>query len=203
MAKSKLVVAVDCDDTLVPAASRIMDEYYNLYSVRVPVDDFYARDSEIWGVGDYSEAIKRVDDILFRPGFMGSIQPFDDAKEVIERLRQKGVEWHIVTGRSDKIEQITIDMANQYFPGLFKSIEHTNYFDSNRIRSKGEVCQQINADVLIDDHVDHLENALSGFGLKHAIIYGDYGWNRNAQVLNTKRCRNWLEVEDEINNLLG
>ncbi len=45
-------------------------------------------------------------------------------------------------------------MLDQYFPGVFQSIECTGFFDG-KARSKADVCKQLGADLLIDDHLHH------------------------------------------------
>jgi hypothetical protein len=92
-------------------------------------------------------------------------------------------------------------MLDKYFPGCFTSIEHTNYFHQSKSRSKGEVCQQIGADVLVDDHIVHGESVLS-HGVERVIVFGNYPWNASDKLVQGMiRCNDWSAVEQEIERM--
>lgn len=195
----RLVIAIDCDDVLVPTASWIIRAYNTKYSTNLSVDDFYARDPLTWRVDNFDEAVQRVGE-LFQAIDRATFTPFEDAITVVKKLADDGHELHLVTGRSPTLEPITNAMAEKYFNGCFESIEHTGHFDKIS-RSKGEVCTQISADILIDDHLDHLSSVLEA-GLKEVILFGDYAWNQKADLPSgVRRCVDWPAVEREVTRI--
>jgi 5'(3')-deoxyribonucleotidase len=76
-----------------------------------------------------------------------------------------------------------------HFLGAYENID----FDSSHKKTKDEICVRLGADYLIDDQPKHVLSAYkAGVG---AILFGDYGWNRNVLVDDgVKRARNWDEV---------
>lgn len=203
MAYEKLVIAVDCDDVLVPTAEVIVREYNALYGTTVKLEAFYD-DSDNWQTSSQEEAVRRVDKIL-KAGRTDDISPTPEVVESIKQLVKRGHELHLVTGRQDYMEPATRRLLSNYFPDMFKTIEHTNYYaasDSAAIRrTKGEVCRAIGASVLIDDHIVH-GNAVLDAGVSDVIIFGDYPWNRRQSLVDGMvRCASWSETLDEIDRI--
>ncbi len=98
-------------------------------------------------------------------------------------------------------------MINQYLPGVFTSLEFTNYYleegSGLLSRTKGEVCAAIGADILVDDHILHGSSVLQ-HGVKEVIVWGDYPWNRR-QVLEQGmvRCVKIKELFRERERILA
>lgn len=195
----RLVIAIDCDDVLVPTAHWIVDTYNATYGTSIDVKDFYTNDLAIWETTTHEEASARVGALLKTPEY-AMVEPFSDAVSVIQRLAKEH-ELHLVTGRAKYLEPVTHAMLEGKFPGCFVSVEHTGYFEGEK-RGKGEVCAQLNADILVDDHVVHLQDVLAA-GLKEVILFGDYPWNQAAENLpvGAKRCMDWFEVEKEVERI--
>lgn len=199
MPREKCTVAVDCDDTLIPTAQALIDAYRREYGVAVSADDFYSANPAVWGVEEYGEAVERVGTLLRNADFMHSIEPFDDAVGAIDRLASADIDLYIVTGRSHEIEHVTNEMIDTHFPGMFKGVEHTNHFQVGKRRTKGKVCRELGAHLLVDDHSEHIDSVLDEGGLDGAIVYGEYGWNSRYAVGGLAvRCANWTEVEAEV-----
>lgn len=189
----RLVLAFDCDDVLVRTSNIIVEKYNRLYGTSVELDAFYRR-GDTWQAESNDEAIRRVDAIL-RAGTIDEIIPDMEAVRALNHL-STAHELHLVTGRQDYMEPATLRLLDTYFPGCFTGVEHTNYItvaDSGyRRRSKGEVCSQIGADVLIDDHVVHGESVLAA-GVGEVIVFGDYPWNNSLELpTGMRRCLRWF-----------
>lgn len=184
----RLVLAFDCDDVLVRTSNIIVEKYNRLYGTSVELDAFY-RKGDTWQAESNDEAIRRVDAIL-RGGTIDEIIPDMEAVSALNHL-STAHELHLVTGRQDYMEPATLRLLDTYFPGCFTSVEHTNYItvaDSGyRRRSKGEVCSQIGADVLIDG-----ESVLAA-GVGEVIVFGDYPWNNSFELpTGMSRCLSWF-----------
>lgn len=194
----KLVIAIDCDDVLVPTAPWIIDRYNKIYDTNVHVADFYSKDITIWKTATYDEAARRVGALLREEDY-SVIEPFSDAIEILQRLSEVH-ELHMVTGRAKYLESITLSMLEKAFPGCFQTVQHIGYFEGAK-KNKGDVCQELHADILIDDHITHLQDVLAA-GLKKVILFGDYPWNQTEKSQkNITRCVDWRSVEKEISKI--
>lgn len=199
----RLVIAIDCDDVLMPTAEAILDDYNERFGTHVGFEHFYdTTDSSlhIWGVKSRDEAIGRVAEFLHSERH-DNIVPDAEAIRAIPLLAAQH-ELHLVSGRMDSLKPATERMLQTHFPGFFKSIEHTNFITplgSKLIRrSKGDLCKAINADILIDDHPHHGNSALAA-DIGRVILFGDYAWNKLSILPNNMvHCRDWPKVIAEV-----
>lgn len=202
--QKRLVIAIDCDDVLITTARHILDYYNERFGTQVGFEHFYdTSDSslDIWGVASRDEAIQRVAQFLHSDKH-AEIAPDPEVILAIKSLARQH-ELHLVSGRLDSLRPVTERMLQDYFPGCFKTIEHTNFIaplgtDIIR-RSKGDICRSINADILVDDHPHHASAALAA-DVKKVILFGDYAWNRRETFAGgVVRCENWPSAIKEIN----
>lgn len=205
MAKERrLTIAIDCDDVIVPTATGIIENYNHRFHTELTLEDFYKIDANNrWGTDDKEVAMNRVNEFL-RSKEHAEMAPFQDAVVAINGLA-KNHELHLVTGRASFLEEMTKDMLNTYFPGCFASIEHTNFIVTTEsglvTRSKGEVCRDLDADVLVDDHIVHGESVLTA-GVEEVIVFGSYPWNQADDLPpGMIRCNNWDETIGEITRI--
>lgn len=197
----RLIIAIDCDDVLVPTAPAVISAYNEKYSTALGLEDFYGQDPARWGVKDLRHVSDRVGEFL-QSDEHAKIIPDDYTVEVVQDLASRH-ELHLVTGRGQILEQLTLKMITKYFPGCFKSIELTNFYDETHRRSKGDVCRELGADILVDDHIEHIHSVLA-VGMKEVIVFGDYPWNQAEQLpAGATRCRDWNEVRKEIRRVAG
>ena len=190
----RLVIAVDCDDVLTPSADKIVEMYNRQFGTNVSLADSQNSGAD-WQaspgqIGDRIYDIQLTDEYL-------RVKPFQDAIEVCRRLA-KSHDLHLVTARPGRIMATTIAMLENHFKGIFQEIEHIG-IDGN----KGEICRNLQADALIDDNIRHLE-AAKVCGVESLIWFGDYPWQDSlAPSSHTSRCRDWYEVEREIERVAG
>lgn len=195
----RLVIAVDCDDVLMPTAERIVTAYNRDYGTHLQLEHFYSPATlDTWGTDNDQVAIERVGRFLRSSEFAG-LEPYPEAILAIQKFAANH-ELHLVTGRPDYLEPVTRKTLDQYFPGCFMSVEHTSYYEGKNKRSKGEVCAKLNADVLVDDHIAHGMSVLES-GLQAVIVFGQYAWNQGNILPGMTRCADWLFVESEIDRI--
>ncbi|HEU4715592.1 MAG TPA: hypothetical protein VFS14_02055 [Candidatus Saccharimonadales bacterium] len=196
----RLVIAVDCDDVLLPTSQAIINDYNRRFGTSLTLEDMYQPATlDRWGTDEDDVAIERVNEFL-RSEEHARLAPDPAAVESIHWLAERH-ELHLITGRADFLKEATAQLLDTFFKGCFTSIEHTNYIVASTStavrRSKGDVCANINATVLIDDHLVHAEDALRT--LDRVIVFGDYPWNRRDVLLDGMvRCIDWLSVTKEI-----
>lgn len=204
----RLVIAIDCDDVLTDTLPQVVKDFNQMYGTKVGLEHMYVDHNTIpavFGVKTGQEAIQRFHAIYKQKGYYEALKPIEGAVEAIKTLAQEH-ELHVVTGRQSFLEAATIYTLDSYFPDMFTSVEHTNYYkDDNETsgihRSKAEVCLEISADVLIDDHVVHGEDVLKA-GVKQVILFGSYPWNqRDEHVLGMVHCLNWPSTLKRIEEI--
>ena len=187
----RLIIAIDCDDVIVPTVALHLDHYNKTYGTHIEPKDFYSNDLSLWDVPDTATAIRRVEDYTKTPEYQHA-KPFTESIDAIRELG-KYHELHLVTGRPDFLTTATTNMLTQYFPDLFSSLEFTNFFHE-KARSKADVCTQLNADYLIEDHLHHAQ-LVAACGTK-VLLFGDYPWNQTDKPLpaNITRVPDWSAV---------
>jgi len=204
MTQRRLIIAVDCDDVLVPTARHIIDDYNERFGTQVGFEHFYDMTDatlDIWGAESREEAVERVADFLHSDKH-SKITPDSEAVLAIKKLAAEH-ELHLVSGRVDALKPVTERMLYTYFPDCFQTIEHTNFIapkDTKLVRrSKGDICRAIGADILIDDHPHHAESALAA-NVGKVILFGEYAWNRLDIVpQGMVHCKDWLQAIEEVN----
>ena len=205
MKARSLVIAIDCDDVLVPAGQITIDAYNSTYGTEIGLADLYDSPPEVWGVHEVDEVLKRLD-VCLSASSDKFLQPFPEVAASIKRLAAKH-ELHLVTGRRDFLEPITRSTLDTFFTGCFRTIEHTNHYapsgEAHLRRSKGEVCRQLGADILIDDHIAHIKSAIDA-GVPNAILFGEYPWSKTDTLpAGVTHCRDWSAAEAEIERIAG
>ena len=193
--RNKPVVAIDCDDVIISTAPNIINHYNLTYGTNIELKDYYSNDEQLWGA-DRNTFMARIHNYLSTPEYQ-SLKPFQDAIDTIHALSDS-YELHVVTARPDLLAEITKLMLNEHFPDLFTSIVFTNHFTNKNI-SKADVCSQLNASYLIDDHLHHAELAASS-GLP-VLLFGNYPWNQSTTLSDLiTRVNDWQQVRDILLN---
>ena len=191
----QLVIAIDCDDVLIPTTPYFVRAYNERYGTHATLQDARTPNPEIWGASEQ--------DILHRWHQLTENQEYRELKpsledvQVLRRLADSHV-LHLVTARKDSEREFTQKVISQSLDGIFNAMDFVGWDGS-----KGDICQRIQADVLIDDNGHHLLDAL-GCGLPNgsAILFGDYPWNVDYRdQAGVVFCKNWLEVEREIERI--
>ena len=193
--KKRLIIAVDIDDVLIATSSYVVEFYNNTYGTHIGLEEMYSENLKRWGVSDRATSIARVEQYLGTEEFQ-CLPPLKSTLASVGRLSQKH-RLHIVTGRSTIIETATRDTINKHFPDIFQSVVFTNLYNQ-KVRNKAEVCQEICADLLIEDHLGHAL-PVAGAGIT-VLLFGNYPWNQTDKLpANVHRVKNWHEAEEFIN----
>lgn len=193
----RLIIAIDCDDVLIPTTQYLVDNYNRQFGSSVTLARAHESGNDEWGA-DRATVFQRLADIQKGDEY-ARIEPHDEAIAAVRRLASHH-ELHLITAREPSVEAVTLAMLDQYLKGCFTSIEHVG-----NARSKGEVCRAVRADVLIDDNIKHLVSALEcGVPFGGAIHFGDYPWNHVAVLPDgVAQCHTWQAVETEIAHFVG
>lgn len=188
----RLIIAIDCDDVLLRTTTFFVTAYNKIYGTKVTLKDAHTSGSP-WGVSG-PELESRLAELMETDEYK-QLSPTDEEVAVLKELSSNH-EMHVVTARRTHERELTQHMLDTYFPGIFSSLELVGFTGS-----KGDVTQRIHADVLVDDNVRHLADAVShGLPEAGALLFGDYPWNMSEET-NVVRCSSWKNVKKEIDRL--
>lgn len=192
----QLVIAVDCDDVLVATTPYFIEAYNERYGTSVALEDAHNMSYKIWGANP-ELIIQRLDELTMTDEYK-ALGPVEDEVDVLERLSEYHA-LHLVTARKPEEYDLTQAMIDRDLPDVFESLDFVGWTGS-----KGEVCKRIGADILVDDSIRHLHDALKwGLPKGHALLFGDYPWNAvdSAQLKGIRRCPTWQDVEQVVNEI--
>lgn len=196
----KPVIAIDIDDTIAESTEslRLMvnertgaDISFDAYRVAGDYWGYYERVWEAHGVvnqfkySDYEqEMVKDQSFVPLLPGAQFAIGKLLENYKVI-----------LITARHPSWESVTRDWLVQAFPGASLAL----YFSRSHAEAdgitKGKLCAQLSACLLIDDSIEHCRSAMTE-GIQ-SVLFGEYGWQVNAEKDMT-RCRDWQAVLDYV-----
>lgn len=190
----RLVIAVDCDDVLVATTPFFIDAYNEKYGTQVPHSFAQVDDESVWGVEE-PVVVERWRGLMETDAYK-QLGPSMEEAVVLRDLASRH-ELHLVTARREHERELTQEMLHRELEGVFTSMEFVGFTGS-----KGEVCQRIGADVLIDDNAHHLHDSIEkGLSANGAILFGDYPWNAEVDATNLQRCHTWQDVAEYIHDL--
>lgn len=193
-------IAIDIDDTL----SSFIAEFLKWYNIKLGTsydfNDFKDYYWPNWMDVTEKEAVKSVHDFFETEEFK-NLPVLDGAKEWVEQMSEK-YELYIVTARQTIVERITRDWLDKNFADKFKEVVFGNHYALNGVRGpgKGELCEKLGCEVLIDDNFYHLES-LEKHGIKAVLL--DRPWNKEIKDSEyVKRAYNWDEASKYLEEYL-
>lgn len=188
----KLVIAVDCDDVLVRSTPFFVETYNQIYGTNVTLDTAHDN-AAAWGVDNTTVAARLAE--LMETQAYKNLSPSNEEVTILNAL-SKDHELHVITARRPHERDLTQLMLDTYLPGVFRSLELVGFTGS-----KGEIIKSIHADVLIDDNLRHLNDAVKhGLPKEGAILFGDYAWS-TPELTPFVHCYEWSDIAREINRL--
>lgn len=190
----RLIIAIDCDDVLVPTTEYLVTQYNKLYKAQVQLRDAHLDNNPEWVAVGKQKVLERLHSIQLSKGFQ-ALSPFADAVEVVNALAQEH-ELHLLTARSLEVADTTNKMIERYFKGCFTGVQHVGVD-----LPKGVICAQLHADVMIDDNLNYLRSVVKQ-SIPLAIWFGDFPWqHEHANELHSvQRCSNWAVVREVIDD---
>ncbi|OGL36812.1 hypothetical protein A3E49_02105 [Candidatus Saccharibacteria bacterium RIFCSPHIGHO2_12_FULL_49_19] len=194
MAKTKKTIAVDIDEVLMPHFQDLIDWYNKQYGTELTALDNHPTDPRPWGTDSFEEAIRRVHRFFDTQTFKNSM-PFSEAKQAVLEL-SRNYKMIVITARDTILERATKDWLDEHFKELFTATHFTARYNlEGEIQTKASVALANKTDYLIDDALDHCEDAAK-VGIK-ALLFGEYPWNQSDKLpKGVVRVKNWQEVLD-------
>jgi 5'(3')-deoxyribonucleotidase len=189
-------IGIDLDDVLADTMPVLVAYHNDMYGTTLTKDDVWSY--RLWDVVGVSqeETLKRIY-AFERSAKLMDIAPMPGAKRAIDSLRGKH-ELSIITARDSEFADITKHWMTRYFPDVFSEIHFANHHSPTATpRSKGDICREIGASVMIDDSFN---NVLSCHNVcDDGVLLFDAPWNINEQLLDgMHRVSSWHDIVERI-----
>lgn len=197
LAQTKPVIAVDIDEVLGLLHEPIITYHNQVYGTGFvpydPIGTYYL--SEFAGY-DHARIQAVMADFMLTEGFT-QMAPLPGAVEALSRLA-KDYGLVVVTARWQFMESETREWLNRHFPGLFQSIHFSEHITGQGMKvPKSEFCQQVGAEILIDDNLGNAEECAAA-GIR-VLLFGDYPWNKADQLPEgVERVSHWQQVLERL-----
>lgn len=188
-------IAIDIDDVLAEN-NEVMRQWANSKSGITLSSEQYAIKADYWGYYErvwaehgvkglsYSDFEKEMADdqsrIPLLPGASFAITELQRRYKII-----------LITSRALVLEAATRRWLQQHFGDSTIRIYFAKSNTDNSRLSKGELCRQLGASLLIDDNIEHCQSALDNN--VESILFGDYGWQHTVPAA-VVRCKDWPAV---------
>lgn len=189
------LIAVDIDDVLFPFVPGIATYHNDLKGTTLSPQDFHSYNfMEVWG-GDEQETNTIVDNFMMGDNL--HLQPVEGAKQALTRLNQD-YDIVLVTARNEVFETATVTWLREHLPDLFRHVIFAgNQYDGRPHRTKGSICTELDAQLLIDDHPRNIMSAAE-CGID-GILFGIHAWSvLDAPNSKVTACRDWSAVLEFI-----
>lgn len=194
MAKTR--IAVDIDDVLT-GLHDLMRVWANEKTNSSLTEGDYTVHGDYWG---YYERIWESHDLhhlLRHDDFLDDVNAdrikvplLPGAQFAIKEL-MKTYDVILLTARPKYLETVTRKWVADQLGDDIKVYFAKNFYRDDNTKSKGEMCIELGATVLIDDAVDHCRSAVEN-GIE-AILFGDYGWQHTIPE-KIIQCKDWPAV---------
>ncbi|EKU21290.1 5 deoxy cytosolic type c protein domain containing protein [Nannochloropsis gaditana CCMP526] len=180
ISRPPLVVAVDLDEVLGLFVETLARFHNEVYGGSLTADDFHSYDFvHVWG-GTREEANAKVLAFFKSSHFQFCIQ-------------RETEEW-----------------VQKHYPGIFTGLHYGNHYSATGPqRSKGDMCQAIKAQLLVDDSLRYAHQVAQDAGIP-VLLFGDYAWNQADPSLppsslppSITRVTRWEDVRVHIEALLA
>jgi len=197
-------IAVDIDDVLAPLNEAMMHFVNKEFGTKHTWADYtvvgpYAHywNAQVWGV-PHEEAEERYKQFVSSGAhFTTPVMP--GAITALKHLKKR-FDLVVVTARNHSYMDATHAWLNKHFPDVFQSIHFTPLRgDGDQKVEKASVVAELGASYLIDDHIGHcLPAARAGVT---CLLFGDYGWNKDAVPTNMVRVKDWRAVQEYFDGI--
>jgi uncharacterized HAD superfamily protein len=193
---TKPIIAVDIDDVLGDSTEAVRLWGNAKAGVELTREDYKIEGTywqyyeQVWKAKDVHESLSYEDT---QAGMITGEIPIPlmaGASFAISELQKK----LLITARETIFEEITQKWVDEHFEGqdieLYFAMNPKHQPSMNR-KTKGELCRDLGAFILIDDNVENCESALEA-GVE-AILFGNYGWQVSVPE-KAIRCKDWPAV---------
>jgi len=191
-----MLIAIDIDEVLADTLNHFIFLYNQKFKTSFKRDDFYTFDwCEVLGLT--KEEFKKVFTQIVGQGFFSELATITGAKEGVKKLQKKH-KLVVVTGRPKIVSATTSAWLDKHFPDVFSKVYFTSeVLLGSNIKDKDEICQEIGANLIIEDDLDTAKDCVKNDIL--ALLF-DKPWNRKLRASSyIKRVYSWEDILNKIN----
>jgi len=143
----------DLDDVFFEESGVLqLEQYYEEYGVRVPLEHLYSPEAKHWDVPDIQVAIDRMSEILMRP-WVFTMTPTLETVRAVHEMAELFELWAI-TGRNQALQAGTEQSLLSHFGGAITGVVCTG-MQSSQPLPKSEVGQALGLSGFADDFPYH------------------------------------------------
>ena len=204
MSNAKPIIAIDIDDVIADMTEGLR-VWANVQTGRELTREDYNIPGEYWTYYDQVWAAHGMPDELSFGQYQeaiiagkAEIPLVEGASSAIAKL-QKKYKIILITARIPAMESKTQEWVTDYFADEDVELyfaQNPNHEQGNVRKTKGQICKELGAFILIDDHIDNCISALQE-GIE-TIVFGNFGWQ--AQVpKGAIHCADWPAVLEYFN----
>ena len=151
------VIAIDIDEVLVPFLPALSRFYTRQTNIKVKMPPRYQYHyASLFNITE-EESVELVKN-FYDTSFHANLRPTRGSKEMVRKLSENNT-LIAVTGRQSYARDPTEKLIKNHFRDSFSDIIYCDHFTSSA-RSKGEICKEISADLLIDDSYKNCKECL-------------------------------------------
>ncbi len=178
----KEMIAIDIDDVMANenhAIMRFVNERYGLkhtpeeYDIIAPYWGYW---EHVWGVDGIEGAERYQEFVKAKIARDIDLEPLPGAITTIDKLKSR-YDFTVVTARTNAMADITRLWLQEHFANTFRDIHFVELWGEGEKVTKAKICQEIGAQYLLDDSVEHCSLA-DEVGIQ-ALLFGDYGWEQS------------------------
>jgi 5'(3')-deoxyribonucleotidase len=200
---SRQTIAIDIDDVLADSTNTLR----LLVNARTNSDlttEDYRVSGEYWGYYERVWAEHGLSDRIKFSDFEKEMEidqshvPLLPSAEFA--IRELSRQYHVVlvTARNIEWERATKQWLKLHFGDNDIAVHYTGHRSADDYRSKGQLCKELGAFLMIDDNPGHCK-AVMDEGIK-AVLFGEYGWHGETPD-GVVKCKDWPAVLEYINEL--
>ncbi|MBU6371038.1 MAG: hypothetical protein KGH93_01225 [Patescibacteria group bacterium] len=188
-------IAIDLDDVLaetMPAIVQFHNERHGTHFSAADVKTF-----DVWETFGCSrqEAIDEIYE-FHRTRRDEDLPVIAGARDACAKLAKEH-KLFVLTSRRIEFTEQTNAWIEKHFPGIFSGVSFTNYYSADRKKiTKGDVCNEIRADVFIEDNPAFAAEAVAP--VRQVLLFENF-WNRNAPLPDgIVRVKSWKEILERL-----
>lgn len=187
-------IAIDIDEVLADTLETFLGYHNNRYNTSFKKDQFHTYNWwEIMGIS-VSDVLESFYDFM-KSDYGAKIAPIEGAGEAVKFLSEKH-DISLITGRPKDISEETHNWLDKNFGKYFDEVHFADNFINPVDFTKGDLCKQIGATVMIEDIPRY---ALSCARADVDVLLIDCPWNQELKESDKiKRVFSWKDVVAEL-----
>lgn len=191
-------IGIDLDEVLCDFLKGLVEFHNYVYRTSLSFDDFFSYEFwKVWG-GDV-ESTKDKMFKFYETSFFDNLKPIKGAVEGVKKLSENH-ELFVITARQEIIKDKTKVWLDKYFGDVFEDVFVVNHLARSGVsRSKGDVCDELSIDVMIDDSFVYALDCVRSYRF---VLLFDNPWNaREVLPEGIVRVKSWDECVSFIESL--